>query len=106
MFYKAQEAGAVEASPGLVRRVLAHGQAIMAAQFSYAPGTGAPPHTHPHEQFTHMLSGRVRVTIGDETKDIIAGEGYLVPGGVVHSQEALEPSVTIELWSPPRPEFL
>ncbi|MHB8926739.1 MAG: cupin domain-containing protein [Bacillota bacterium] len=105
MFFKTAQAKAVEMSPGMFRRTLGWGEAMMAARFSYVIGTGAPPHTHPHEQFTYVLSGRCRVRIGDEEQVVAAGEGYLVPGGATHSQEALEPTETVELWSPPRPEF-
>ncbi len=105
MFYQSARVKSVEMSPGIVRRTLAWGQAMMGARFSYTAGALTAPHAHPHEQFTYVLSGHCRVRIGEEERVIGPGEGYLVPGGVTHSQEVQEAAETIELWSPPRPEF-
>src|ERR1700761_6825570 len=52
-------------------------------------GTGARPHTHPNEQWNYVVSGRLRVKIGDEPERIV-GPGTLLyfPAGIVHSTVA------------------
>ena len=49
-----------------------------------------PHHSHPHEQGGVCLDGAMEFTIGDETRIVRRGEGWMIPGGVTHSVRALE----------------
>ena len=42
----------------------------------YEPGATYPMHSHPHEQFSLMLSGRMLLTVGDYTREIGPGDGW------------------------------
>jgi quercetin dioxygenase-like cupin family protein len=53
-------------------------------------GTGARPHHHKSEQMMLVLSGRLRMRIGDETRDIGPGEVALILSDQEHEQVALE----------------
>lgn len=68
-------------------------------------GLSLPPHSHPNEQFTLVLSGRLRLTVGHpgETTVYEVGPGDLLhlPGGVPHAIEALEDSVALDVFAPP-----
>jgi len=68
----------------------------------YPPGTPYEIHSHPHEQFSLLLSGRLLLTVGDETREIGPGDGWYAPGGVRHGGEVLgdEPAVFIDVYSP------
>lgn len=68
----------------------------------YPPGTPYEMHDHPHEQFSLLLSGRLLLTVGDETREIGPGDGWYAPGGVPHGGEVLgdEPAVFIDVYSP------
>ena len=61
-----------------------------------------PPHKHDdHESVATLISGRMRMQIGDETFEVGPGDTWRHPPGVVHSSVALEECVQIEIKSPP-----
>lgn len=68
----------------------------------YEPGATYEMHSHPHEQFSLLLSGRMLLTVGGETGEIGPGDGWYAPGGVPHGGEVLgdEPAVFIDVYSP------
>ena len=68
----------------------------------YEPGAIYEMHSHPHEQFSLLLSGRMRLTVGEETREIGPGDGWYAPGGVPHGGVVLgdEPAVFIDVYSP------
>jgi len=68
----------------------------------YEPGTTYEMHSHPHEQFSLLLSGRLLLTVGDETREIGEGDCWYAPGDVPHGGEVLgdEPAVFIDVYSP------
>ena len=69
---------------------------------TYDPGATYEMHSHPHEQFSLLLSGRMLLTVGEETREIGPGDGWYAPGGVPHGGEVLgdEPAVFIDVYSP------
>jgi quercetin dioxygenase-like cupin family protein len=106
MFRANADATAVEMFPGVVRRTLNSGERTTVIEVTLAEGAVVPAHSHPHEQAGYVASGRVRFVIGDETRELAAGDGYLVPGGAAHEVTALEPSICIDVFSPVREEYL
>ncbi len=56
---------------------------------AYAPGSTYEMHSHPHEQFSLLLSGRIRLTVGEESREIGPGDGWYAPAGVPHGGEIL-----------------
>ena len=95
----------VEMLPGVVRRTLTEGERMMLIEVTLAQGAVVPPHTHPHEQIGYLASGRLLFTVGDERRELSAGDSWLVPSNVSHQVTALEPSVAIDIFSPPREEY-
>ncbi len=95
----------VEMLPGVVRRTLTEGERMMLVEVTLAQGAVVPPHTHPHEQIGYLASGRLLFTVGDERRELAAGDSWLVPSNVSHQVTALEPSVAIDIFSPPREEY-
>ena len=95
----------VEMLPGVVRRTLTEGERMMLIEVSLAQGTVVPLHTHPHEQIGYLASGRLLWELGDERRELSAGDSWLVPSDVPHQVTALEPSVAIDVFSPPREEY-
>jgi quercetin dioxygenase-like cupin family protein len=96
---------AVEAAPGVERRVLACGDQIMIVQFTIQAGAEVPAHTHPHEQVGHVVSGRMKFRIGDEVRELGPGDGYSVPGGVVHGAEGVTEVVAVDSFHPVRDDY-
>jgi quercetin dioxygenase-like cupin family protein len=78
-------------------------------QFSIAeiaPHGVVPSHSHVNEQMGIMLSGKLKFTIADETKVMVPGDVYRIPGGVAHSVEALdEPVKILDVFYPIREEY-
>ena len=77
------------------RGVFMTGERIEFVAASFAAGTGAVRHHHPHEQMAYVASGRFRVTIGDETFELTACQGWHAPPNVPHQVDAIEDSVMI-----------
>ena len=71
----------------------------------YDPGSTYEIHSHPHEQFSLLLSGRMRLTVGDETREIGPGDGWYAASNVPHGGEILgnEPAVFIDVYAPATP---
>lgn len=95
----------VEAVPGVQRRVLSCGDNLMIVQFSISQGAEIPAHSHPHEQVGHVVSGRMRFRIGDQERDLGPGEGYSVPGGVVHSAYGVTDAIAVDSFTPVRDDY-
>jgi len=68
----------------------------------YEPGATYELHSHPYEQFSLLLSGRLLLTVGDETREIGPGDGWYAPADVPHGGKVLgdEPAVFIDVYSP------
>ncbi len=92
--------------PGVVRRTLNSGQRATLVEVTMERGAVVPSHTHPHEQVGYVVKGRVAFEMGDRSQILVAGDSYLVPGDVAHKVTALEPAVCIDIFSPPREEYI
>ncbi len=91
---------------GVVRRTLNSGERTTLVEVTFTAGATVPEHTHPHEQIGYLAQGRLLFRIGDEEREIAAGDSWLIPGGVPHVVTALEDAVAIDIFSPPRIEYL
>ena len=92
-----------------ISRRLVTGQQMMLAHVYLAKGAIVPKHQHHNEQLTYILEGALRFWIGensDETMDVRAGEVLHIPSNVWHKAEALEDTLDIDVFSPPREDWL
>jgi quercetin dioxygenase-like cupin family protein len=105
MFRSNAQARPVEMFPGVIRRTLNNGERLTLVEVTLEQDSEVPVHSHPHEQIGYIASGRLLFTIGDETRELAAGDSHLVPGDVPHAVKALEPTVAIDIFSPPREEY-
>lgn len=95
-------------SATLERRLIT-GERAMLAQIFLAKGCIVPRHSHDNEQFSYVIEGRIRFWIGEQGKDEIdvgPGEVLHLPSNVPHSAEALVDFVGIDVFSPPRQDWL
>jgi quercetin dioxygenase-like cupin family protein len=106
IFAKASSDGFLPALPGIQRKTLVHGELTLATEFRMKAGSTLPTHSHPHEQTGYLVSGHMRLTIGDELFDVTPGSSWCIPGNAVHRAEILANSVAIELFSPVREDYL
>jgi quercetin dioxygenase-like cupin family protein len=74
-----------------------------ATKIRFAEGTGAKPHRHPEEQLAFVLSGRLRVTAGEDGElvyEVGPGQATFNPSNSLHGVEALEDTVVLSLKAP------
>jgi quercetin dioxygenase-like cupin family protein len=92
--------------PGLIRRVGAYNEKLFLAEHRMAKGWVGQRHSHPHEQIVYVVRGHLRVTIGQETFDVRAGDSFVVRGGVEHQASAPEESLVIDVFTPRRDDYV
>src|SRR5262245_51595633 len=93
----------------LLERRLITGDRIMLAHVYIQKGCIVPQHSHENEQITYILSGALRFWIGaDGEEEIVvrAGEVLHIPSRVLHKAEALEDTLDVDIFSPPRQDWL
>jgi len=72
-------------------------------------GCVVPMHSHENEQLTYILEGTLRFWLGDdeaEVVDVRAGEVLHIPAHLPHRAEALEDTLDVDIFSPPREDWL
>ena len=106
MFRKGVAGGHREVADGIGLKTLVHGEKTLMSEFSLKGGNVLPAHAHPHEQTGYLVSGRIRLTIGDETFEVEPGDSWCIPGDVTHSAEIVEDSIAVEVFSPVREDYL
>ena len=90
-------------------RKLITGDGMMLAQVFLKKGCVVPRHQHHNEQFTYIVEGALRFFIGeDESEEVVvrAGEVLHIPSNVWHKAEALEDTLDMDIFSPPREDWL
>jgi quercetin dioxygenase-like cupin family protein len=98
-----------EAVTDSISRRLVVSERMMLAHVYLAKGSIVPRHSHENEQLTYILQGALRFWIGeDEAQEIIvrAGEVLVIPSHVPHKAEALEDTLDVDVFSPPRQDWL
>ena len=91
-------------------RYLAHTEKLMMAVIDFRDGPTRepdPPHSHPHEQISYVVSGELIVFIGDEQTRLAPGDMFTVPPDIPHSVQLLTEYVRlVDTFHPIRDEFL
>lgn len=79
---------------------------VMACRIRAEKGNPIQTHTHPFDQITHMLAGKLRFHLGDEVyREVTPGDVMVLPAGTPHGGEVLEDAEYIDIFSPPNPDF-
>ncbi len=68
-------------------------------------GSVLPEHSHVHEQITHVLEGKLQMTIADETSLVEAGRVAVIPSNTKHSAIALTNCKLLDVFNPVREEY-
>jgi quercetin dioxygenase-like cupin family protein len=95
-----------------ISRRLFTGERMMLAHVYLEKGAIVPTHSHENEQLTWIIEGALRFWIGEEGSDDIqelvvsAGEVLHIPSNVPHKAEALEDTFDVDVFSPPRQDWL
>ena len=97
---------AEETSDGVVRRILAYTDDVMAVENTFKKGGIGALHHHPHTQITYVVSGAFEFEIDGEKHIVRAGDSMLKTDGVEHGCVCLEDGILPDIFSPMREDFL
>jgi quercetin dioxygenase-like cupin family protein len=92
-----------------ISRRLVTSERVMMAQVFLKKGAVVPRHHHENEQLTYILEGALRFWIGEDgSREVVvrAGEVLVLPANVPHKAEALEDTLDLDVFSPPRQDWL
>jgi quercetin dioxygenase-like cupin family protein len=95
----------------LLSRQFVSGAQAMLSRIQLQKGCVVPWHSHPNEQIVFILSGILRFTVGEEgaekhVYDVHGGETLVIPGNVPHMAEALEDTDNLDIFAPPRQDWI
>ncbi len=93
-------------APGITRQIMGYDGQLMMVKVEFEKGAVGTVHEHYHSQATYVASGKFELTIGDEKKILVAGDGYYVAPDEPHGCVCLEAGILIDTFSPVRADFL
>jgi quercetin dioxygenase-like cupin family protein len=96
----------LEALNPLLQRQFVVGQEIMLARVLLKKGCIVPEHSHHNEQVTYILDGALRFWIDGKEITVHAGEVLCIPANMPHKAEALEDTVDLDVFTPPRADWI
>ena len=99
----------VEPVTAQISRQVVTGQNEMMARVLLKKGAIVPTHSHVSEQITYILEGALRLWLGrsgEQEVTVRAGEILTIPSNVPHRAEALEDTLDIDVFSPPRQDWI
>jgi quercetin dioxygenase-like cupin family protein len=100
------ETVAVEQLTDSIRRRMIVGTREMLVRWEFRKGALAARHSHPHEQIVVMIEGKLQLTVGNASTTMVPGDIVVIPPDVPHEAQALEDTVVLDIFSPPREDFL
>lgn len=93
---------------GISRRLIS-GKGMMIAHVYLQKGDDVPQHSHVNEQITYILQGALRFWLGpdgDREVTVRAGEVLVIPSNLEHRALALEDTLDVDVFNPPRQDWL
>jgi len=106
--YRWEELPAEQLKGGLTRRLIT-GDRMMIAHVYFKKGDDVPRHWHENEQITYVLEGALQFWLGaDGERELIvrSGEVLVIPSNLPHSALALEDTLDVDVFNPPRQDWL
>ena len=96
----------VEALNPLIGRQFVVGSNVMVARVLLKKGAHVPLHSHHNEQVTYILEGALKFVLEDKEVVVHAGEVLCIPPHVPHEAFALEDTVDLDIFNPPRQDWI
>jgi quercetin dioxygenase-like cupin family protein len=92
-------------NPLLSRKIIS-GERTMIAHIYLKKGCVVPAHSHDNEQMTYILKGALKFTVNG--REILLSEGQVmhIPSNVVHAAVAVEDTLDVDVFCPPRQDWL
>ena len=82
-----------------------HTDKITFGHLKLEKGTPLPEHSHPHEQWTHVIQGKLKLAIDGQSKVLEAGMAAHIPPNLKHSGQAITDCHVIDCFSPFRQDI-
>jgi quercetin dioxygenase-like cupin family protein len=79
---------------------------LMLARVLMKKGTHVPRHHHHNEQVTYIMEGALRFLIDGKEVVVKAGEVLCIPSNMPHEAWALEDTVDLDVFNPPREDWI
>jgi len=89
-----------------IQRQMVVGDQIMVARVLLAKGAHVPMHSHHNEQVTYILEGALTFAIDGREIVVRAGEVLTIPSNLPHEAWAVEDTVDLDVFTPPRADWL
>jgi quercetin dioxygenase-like cupin family protein len=96
----------VEAMNPLLGRQLIVGHQVMLARVLLKKGCIVPLHSHVNEQLSYILEGALKFYIDGKEIVVRAGEVLTIPPNMPHKAEAMEDTVDLDIFNPPRADWM
>ena len=90
----------------LLQRQFVVGHDVMLARVLMKKGCVVPEHSHHNEQITYILEGALKFWIDGKVIVVRAGEVLTIPPHMPHKAEALEETVDLDVFNPPREDWI
>jgi quercetin dioxygenase-like cupin family protein len=106
--YRWQELPA-EPMKGSITRRLITGERMMIAHVYLKRGDDVPQHSHENEQITYVLEGALQFWLGEQGErelTVRAGEVLVIPSYLPHRALAVEDTLDVDVFNPPRQDWL
>ncbi len=96
----------VESLSSTIGRQLIVGTNLMVARVLLKKGARVPLHSHHNEQVTYILEGALHFFIDNKELTVSAGEVLCIPPHMPHEAIALEDTVDLDIFTPPRQDWI
>ena len=106
MVIKKNENRLVHMFDGVKRQNLARGEKTHMVKLIFGKGSVVPVHSHSQEQTGYLIKGKIVLTIDGVEHEIDEGDSWSIGGNVSHGAAMTEDSVAVEIFSPPREDYL
>ena len=106
MEYVTWESVPLEVMSEMISRKVISGEKAMVAQVFLKKGAVVPEHRHESEQITYILEGALKFAIDGKEIVVRAGEVLCIPSTMPHEAWALEDTVDLDVFDPPREDWL
>lgn len=89
-----------------IDRQFVSGERSMLARLVLRTGVIVPTHSHDNEQITYILQGALKFIVEEKEIVVRAGEVLVIPANTPHSAEALEDTIDVDVFCPPRADWI
>jgi len=99
----------LEPLKGTISRRVITGERMMIAHVYLKKDDEVPRHSHENEQITYVVEGALHFWFGDDGAQeltVRAGEVIVIPSHLPHRALALEDTLDVDVFCPPREDWL